>query len=192
MSAKAEATKERVLEAAERVFADKGFYEAAVDEIVAMSGTSKGSVYFHFPSKESLFLAVMEQLGRRLVQRVERQLQGVSDPVQRLDIALETAIATLTRHKSLAKLLLVKGYSMGPGFAEKRQQVMSEFAALTQRLIREAAPQSSAVEAEVAAYAWTGAISEIVGRWLEMGSPEPQQMVPALRLLVHRGMGLPA
>ena len=38
-----EATRERLLEAAEKVFAQKGYHEAAVDEIVQQSSTSKGS-----------------------------------------------------------------------------------------------------------------------------------------------------
>ena len=189
----AQATRERLMEAAEQVFADKGFYDAAVDEIVARSGTSKGSVYFHFPSKESLFLAVMEQMGRQLVRRVEREVAKESDAVRRLDAALETTVDTLRRHKSLAKLLLVKGYSMGPVFAEKRQQVFSSFAGLTQGLIEEAMRAKGAapgVDARVAAYAWIGAVSEVVVRWLETGEPDLDEALPTLQLLVRRGIGV--
>jgi len=154
MSGKAAATKERVLEAAEQVFAEKGFHETAMDEIVTVSGASKGSIYFHFPSKENLFLAVMEQLGRRLIQRVEREVAQVEAPAERLDVALETALRTLTRHKSLAKLLLAKGYSMGPGYAEKRQEVMGEFAALCERLGHQITEVTSPIDGARAARAF--------------------------------------
>ena len=189
----AQATREKLLEAAEQVFADKGFYDAAVDEIVARSGTSKGSVYFHFPSKECLFLAVMEQMGRHLAQRVEREVEKESDAVRRLDAALETTVETLRRHKSLAKLLLVKGYSMGPAFAEKRQQVFFSFAEMTEGLIAEAMRAKGAapgVDARVASYAWIGAVSEVVVRWLECGEPDPLDALPTLRLMVRRGIGV--
>ena len=51
--------RERVLDAAMHVFTRLGFRDAAVDEIAKQADTSKGGVYFHFPSKESLFLALL-------------------------------------------------------------------------------------------------------------------------------------
>jgi AcrR family transcriptional regulator len=188
-------TKERLLDAAERVFAEKGFYEAAVDEIVEVSGTSKGSVYFHFPSKESLFLAVMDHLGNRLVRRVEREARRVADPVERLDVALETTVRTLYRHKTLANLLLVKGAGMGPGFTEKRQEIFGHFSELTAELIREAVAaqrgDDADIDAGIAAHAWLGAVGELIVRWLETGRPDPmEESLPTLRLLLHRGLGL--
>lgn len=55
-----EATRQRIVEAAIAVFAEKGYHDAAVDEIVRASGTSKGAFYFHFPSKEEIFFALIE------------------------------------------------------------------------------------------------------------------------------------
>ena len=193
MSSK-QATRERLLDAAEQVFAEKGFYEAAVDEIANRSGTSKGSVYFHFPSKEALFLTVMEQLGRRLVRRVERAVAATADPEARLDVALETTIETLCRHRNLAKLLLVKGFSMGQAFGQKRQEIFGEFADFTAGLIAEAVPNGDGpFDAQVAAYAWLGAVNETVVRWLETGKPDPiNEALPTLREMLRRGIGLPA
>ena len=188
-------TRERLLDAAERVFAEKGFYQAAVDEIVEVSGTSKGSVYFHFPSKESLFLAVMDHLDNRLVRRVEREASRVADPVERLDVALETTVRTLYRHRTLANLLLVKGNSIGAGFAQKRQEIFGRFSELTAGLIRDAVAarrgDDADIDADIVAQAWLGAVGELIVRWLETGEPDPmEQSLPTLRLLLHRGLGL--
>ena len=48
-------TRQRILNAAAEVFLEKGYYGAAVDDIVKASHTSKGSFYFHFPSKQDMF-----------------------------------------------------------------------------------------------------------------------------------------
>ena len=56
-------TRERIMEAAEAVFAEKGYHDAAMDEIVRRTSVSKGGLYFHFSSKERLFFAVMDHLG---------------------------------------------------------------------------------------------------------------------------------
>ena len=191
MAAK-QTTRDRLLDAAERVFAEKGFYEAAVDEIVQRSGTSKGSVYFHFPSKENLFLAVMDQMSKRLHSRVHREVERHTDPVQRLETALETTLRTLCKHKTLARLLLIKGPSMGPSVARKRQETLTGLADMTAQLIREASPRDPSVDAEVAAHAWLGAVSEIVVRWLQTGKPDPiNTALPTLKVMLRRGLGLP-
>lgn len=190
-----ETTREKLLEAAEEVFATKGYYEAAVDEIVRRSNTSKGSVYFYFPSKESLFLAVVDHLGDRLIQRVELAVADVSDPRQQLEVALVTTVETLTRHKSLASLLLSKGFGMGPSFVQKRREVFGRFADRLRELLEQALGQekAAALNTEVVAYAWLGAISEVVVCWLETGKPHPvKEALPTLRRLLLGGVGLEA
>lgn len=57
----ATATQERILVAATREFADKGFDGARVDEIARVSEVNKNSLYHYFGSKEQLFIAVLER-----------------------------------------------------------------------------------------------------------------------------------
>ena len=187
-----EATRERLLAAAERVFAKKGYYEAAVDEIVQESNTSKGSVYFHFPNKESLFLAVMDHLGNRLIQKVEQRVAEVTDPSQRLDVALTATLETLTKHRTISKLLLSKGTGMGPAFSRKRNEIFAQFVALITGLLDDVLPSRVApdLDREVVAYAWLGAISQVVEKWLETGRPHPvREALPTLRRLLLSSVG---
>jgi AcrR family transcriptional regulator len=51
----------RVLDAAAKVFADRGFAEASIDDIAAAAGFTKGAVYSNFASKDELFFALMDQ-----------------------------------------------------------------------------------------------------------------------------------
>ncbi|HEY1358516.1 MAG TPA: TetR family transcriptional regulator [Thermoleophilaceae bacterium] len=54
-------TREQLLEAAAKVFAEKGFQAASVDEIARRAGFSKGAVYWHFESKDDLFFELLEE-----------------------------------------------------------------------------------------------------------------------------------
>ena len=58
---KTEETRERILDAALNIFSSKGYHDTRMDEIVEESDTSKGAVYFHFPSKQRIFLAIVEE-----------------------------------------------------------------------------------------------------------------------------------
>lgn len=53
-------TRSRILEAARRVFARQGYAGATLDAIAADAGLTKGALYWHFPSKIDLFLALLE------------------------------------------------------------------------------------------------------------------------------------
>ena len=54
--------KERILNAAVDLFADKGFHGTHVKEIAQASGLPKTNVYYYFPTKESIYTAVIERL----------------------------------------------------------------------------------------------------------------------------------
>ena len=60
-----------ILQAAEEVLTEKGYYETSIDEIAARVGIAKGTVYLHFPSKEDLVVAIFERDMHKLVELVE-------------------------------------------------------------------------------------------------------------------------
>jgi AcrR family transcriptional regulator len=60
-----EHTRSLLLDAAEDVFAEKGFTAATLDDIAHAAGYTKGAIYTHFATKEDLFLAVSDRYWRR-------------------------------------------------------------------------------------------------------------------------------
>ena len=57
----------KIPNAAATVFATRGFRESGMDEIARASGTSKGGLYFHFPGKDAVLLALLDQTAVRRV-----------------------------------------------------------------------------------------------------------------------------
>ncbi|RME74273.1 MAG: TetR/AcrR family transcriptional regulator [Chloroflexi bacterium] len=53
-------TRQQILQAALTCFAQKGYHQTSMDDIVSASGLSKGALYWHFNSKQDLFIALME------------------------------------------------------------------------------------------------------------------------------------
>ncbi|OBK76238.1 TetR/AcrR family transcriptional regulator [Mycobacterium sp. 1274761.0] len=60
-----ERTRSLLLDAAEQVFAEKGFVPATLDDIAGAAGYSKGAIYKYFATKEDLFLAASDRYWRR-------------------------------------------------------------------------------------------------------------------------------
>ncbi len=69
----AERTREELLAAATRVFADQGFAGARVDEIAARTSTTKRMIYYYFGGKEELYIAVLER-AYAVIRSLEQQL----------------------------------------------------------------------------------------------------------------------
>src|SRR5581483_5440841 len=74
-AARRQATRAKLLEAAFAVFAAQGYTGATVDAIVQAAGYSKGAFYFHFSSKEEVFLEVLWSRARA----EEQTLRGAGE-----------------------------------------------------------------------------------------------------------------
>jgi TetR/AcrR family fatty acid metabolism transcriptional regulator len=188
-----ELTRERILEAAEKLFAEKGFHETAMDEIVRASKVSKGGVYFHFPSKEELFFALLDKLAEALQREVQREIARRRGAVAKIQGALEVVLRTLTSQRHLAQIILRQGHGLGPSFERKRLEIYSRFARLIKENLDEALAEGSIppINTEITAYAWLGAINELVLRWIYTGQPDPlTQTLPTLQELFLRGIGI--
>ena len=65
-----------ILQAAEEVLMERGYYETSIDEIAARVGIAKGTVYLHFPSKEDLVIAIFERDMQQLLQYIDSTMSS--------------------------------------------------------------------------------------------------------------------
>jgi AcrR family transcriptional regulator len=105
-------TRERILDAAESLFADRGFEGAAMRDIAAGANLNPASLYNHFTSKQALFEAVLER-GLRPLFVVLDTLEWVDWSPESLDAATDTFIAQLARQPRLPALLEQEALSGG-------------------------------------------------------------------------------
>jgi AcrR family transcriptional regulator len=73
---KSEATRVRILEAALRVFRERGFQAATMREIAAEAGMALGAAYYYFESKDAIVMAFYEQAQRQMEPELERILDS--------------------------------------------------------------------------------------------------------------------
>lgn len=76
---------ELILEVAEEILIRKGYHNASMDEIAAHAGVAKGTLYQHFPTKEDLFFALIEQALIRFEQLVQQIAASPSNSRQKLE-----------------------------------------------------------------------------------------------------------
>ncbi len=157
------------------MFAEKGYYATAVDDIVRASDTSKGSFYHFFPSKQGIFLALVDHMYAVLLRRVEAAIEKEQGALNKVDAALRTVLSEFSRHRRLAKIMLIEAAGLGHAFNDKLFELHKGFAQLIKRHLDRAVDEGSIapLDTELAAYVWLGAINEVVTRWVYVGQPEP-------------------
>lgn len=182
----------RILEAALEVFSRRGYRDTAVDEIAAEAATSKGGVYFHFPSKQSIFFALLDQTAHLLHARAEAAMDAEADPVRQLDAALRVVLETFGSHRALARLFLVDALGAGREFNRKIMELHLEFAALIERRLAQAVSAGAIppLDTRTASLAWFGALNEVVTHWALAEQPgRLEDSYPALREFMLGSVG---
>ena len=187
----ARSTRERIMDAALNVFSSKGYHDTRMDEIAEASATSKGAIYFHFPNKEKLFVALVDQfadlLERRTREAILREAQGMA----RVQAALASVLDTFGKYRMPAKILLVQAVGLGSVFEKKRLEVHERFARLIQTYLDEAIAIGDIppVDTEIIAHAWMGAIYTVVIQWVYTGEPTPERILEGLLPMLLRSVG---
>lgn len=186
-----QATRERILDAALNIFSRKGYYDTRLDEIVEASHTSKGSIYFHFPNKERLFLALVDQFADLLERRVQDTIAPQQKGMKRVRVALETTLQTFGKYRLPAKILLVQAVGLGSTFEAKRNEVNDRFARLIEVNLIESIEVGdiAPVDTQVVSLAWMGAIYNVVIHWVNTGEPEPDRIMSTLLPILLHSVG---
>ncbi|HEU0115963.1 MAG TPA: TetR/AcrR family transcriptional regulator C-terminal domain-containing protein, partial [Thermomicrobiales bacterium] len=153
--------------------------------------TSKGGVYFHFPSKQAMFLALIDAAGALLLERAERAMAETDDPIAKGDAALLAVLRTFGGHRALARLLLIEALGAGREFNQRLSDLHAAFARLIATYL-DAAIAAGAfppMDTHLAGVAWFGAVNQTVTRWVLTGEPERlEDVYPTLRVLLLHGL----
>ena len=185
------ATRERILQAALEVFAAKGYHRALVDDIVRVSGTSKGGVYHHFPNKEALFLALVDEFAQQLAAAVSGAIAARQGALAKVEGALMAALDTFAANQRLARLILLEAVSLGAIYEAKRAEVHNRFASLIQGYLDQAVDDGAIapLDTRVTTLAWLGAVNEIVIQSFQPAAPRLADTISPLTELLLRSVG---
>lgn len=105
--AEAELTRQRLLDAAEQLFCERGVARTSLQDIAQAAGATRGAVYWHFQDKADLFKSMLERvtlpLEQALMQSVEPDPAGLS-PLARLVEALLAALEVTVRDPQVRRV----------------------------------------------------------------------------------------
>ena len=80
-------TREQFVRVATRLFTTHGYEGTSIEAVLQETGASRGSLYHHFPGKEALFLAVLEDVEVRAIIGITASIVELTDPIEALRVA---------------------------------------------------------------------------------------------------------
>jgi AcrR family transcriptional regulator len=102
---KAQDTRRRILDIARGVYADRGYEAATNKEIADIAGMTAAALYYHFPSKRDLYLAVHDDAREQVYQRFEETLDREATFAEQLLAILQTTHDLNGQDPTLAQFL---------------------------------------------------------------------------------------
>ena len=100
--------RERILAAAERIFARHGFFAARVSEIAKEAGVADGTIYLYFRSKDDLLTSIFERTMKDAIAEGRTSIAGIADPTERLRTIARLHLDRLGRDRALAVVFQVE------------------------------------------------------------------------------------
>lgn len=190
LGAKGNRTRQRILDAAEKVFVDLGYHDASIVRITAAAGIAQGTFYIYFSSKRELFDELVADLNRRVRRAMS---QGASEGVDRL--AAERAgfaayFAFVAEHPGVYRIMRQAEFVAPDQLHRHYDRIVSGY---TDRL--RAAMDAGDIpsgEPELMAWALMG-LGEMVGmRWVlwHDNKPVPDAVLAGTATIVARILGV--
>jgi AcrR family transcriptional regulator len=191
LTARGEARRKAILEAAERVFAERGYDGASISEIAGRASTAKSVIYDHFPSKAALHKAAVEARGQELQAHVATAVaEKAGEPArERLRAGVDAYFSYVESHPA-AWNLLVRDAPADPELVEYHADL--------QRRAREAVAElftanvgdpDLRLHKEMSAEALRTAISGLARWWYDHPKVPRERLVEAIMRLDWFGHG---
>ncbi|ELY2665809.1 TetR/AcrR family transcriptional regulator [Cronobacter sakazakii] len=172
-----EENRAKLIAAARKAFAEKGFAAASMDELTASVGLTRGALYHNFGDKKGLLAAVVAQVDGEMAQRAKAAAAGVEDPWETL-IAEGVAYIQMALDEEVRRIVLLDG----PAFLGDPAQWPSQNSCLD--ATRETVISMMArgiikpVDADAATRLLNGAALN-AALWVA-ASPEPEEALPKM------------
>ena len=129
-------TKRRIFTTAIKLFAQNGYESTGIEEITAVAGVAKGSLYYHFETKEELFDLLLEEGRKLLYNSIEIKFKSCNNALDKLKAIIMIQIKSLIKYEDFVTVLV--NNTLGENSRTKKcQKALDEYMEKIQEVIQE-------------------------------------------------------
>ena len=165
---KAENKHSKIIVAATKVFAKKGFFTARISDIAKEAKVADGTIYLYFNNKYDILLSVFEEEVGKIVENTENLLSLEGDPMKMLEIFITQHLIAMKKNKNLAEVIQIELRQTNKVIKEYRDNKFSEYTGIIANIIRQGQKQGifrPDIQPDLAKRALFGALDEVSRVW---------------------------
>ena len=189
LSARGERTRRRLLEAAERIFAELGYHDASIVKLTESAGVGQGTFYLYFSSKKEIFDELVLDLNRRVRHAMTEASSGAGTRAERELLGFTAFFRFTADHPALYRIIRQAEF-VSPEMLHRHYERLTEGYVVG---LRDAMERGEIAEGDPEVLAWAlMGIGELVGMrwilWAERDELDPD-VLAELATIISRAIG---
>ena len=162
----------RIMDAAIKVFAERGFHTATVAEIARSAGVADGTIYLYFKGKDDLLLRLFDEKMTELLAEARAELAREPDAPARLARFIQLHLSLVERNPDLAAVLIVELRQSAQFLKAADRNKLAAYVEVIAEVVREGQERGEldgSISAGTVKRAIFGALDELALAWLLSG-----------------------
>jgi TetR/AcrR family fatty acid metabolism transcriptional regulator len=159
----------RIIAAATKVFARKGFYKAKVSDIAHEAGVADGTIYIYFNHKDDILISLFEEKMQEVLDNMEKQINSETDPFAKIEKFAFLHLRLIQDNKDMAEIIQVELRQSDKFMKDYHNEKFTQYLDLIGTIIQEGKQKGlfrEDVIPGIAKRAFFGALDEMSRFWV--------------------------
>ncbi len=159
----------RIIQAATRMFARKGFYKTRISEIAVEAQVADGTVYIYFENKDDILISLFEEQMKVVIDNMVDQISREDDPVKKLEKFALIHLQLIEQNPDMGEIIQVELRQSSKFMKEYKNEKFAQYLDLIGEIVREGQEKGAFkkdVIPGVAKRAFFGALDEMSRFWV--------------------------
>ena len=159
----------RIINAATKIFAKKGFFQAKVSEIAKEAKVADGTIYLYFENKDSILISLFEEQMKRVLDDMREEISKETDAVKKIEKFALNHLKLIEQNKDVAEIIQVELRQSSKFMKEYKNEKFAEYLNLIGDIIQEGQEKGTFkkdIIPGIAKRAFFGALDEMSRFWV--------------------------
>ncbi len=128
---------EKILQAAIKVFAQKGFFNSRISEISKEAKVADGTIYLYFNNKYDILISIFEEEMGKIITKMKREIENVDDPKEKLERFAQIHLSIVEENRDLAEVIQVELRQSTKFVKEYRNKKFAEYLNIISQIVKQ-------------------------------------------------------
>ncbi|MCP4664877.1 MAG: TetR/AcrR family transcriptional regulator [Deltaproteobacteria bacterium] len=159
----------RIIKAATKIFARKGFFQTKISEIAREAQVADGTIYIYFENKDDILISLFEEQMKAVLDNMKARISEEDDPIKKLERFALTHLQLIEQNKDMAEIIQVEVRQSSKFMKEYSNERFHQYLDLIEEIIRQGQGKGilkKDIIPGVAKRAFFGALDEMSRFWV--------------------------